>query len=135
MPFSLVTIDEQIRLNELLLERERLFVRVAQIEAKVDEIVDGDFPFEPPDLPCQYKPPKTATKESKATKIRRLREGEAAYRVRYLQGADEREELHAQAPVVERLLKLGAETLRVTRVEIVDEHGYTRERLFAEEEE
>lgn len=134
-------LDRQIRVNELLLQREELFLRIHSAETEIVRLLGGPYPFVRPTLPSdrrgKRKPgapaprPSVPEKKSAAETLRRLAEEETAYRVTYLQFGREVTETHSDFAAVATLLAAQAAHLRVLRVETVDAAGAPRETLFA----
>lgn len=129
--------DQQIRVNELLLQREELFLRIHAAETEAARILGEPWPFVRPALPsdrrAKKKPGSTAsraaadaTKKSPADALRRLEAGETAYRVTYLQFGKETTETHVDFAAVATLLAGQAAHLRVLRVETLDAGGSPR---------
>lgn len=116
--------DQQIRVNELLLQREELFLRVHAIEKETARIL-GELPALPrPALPSDVRrrkptPARTAA-PSAPVSVRKLDSHETAYRVTYLQFGREHTETHFDAAAVATLLSCQTAALRVTRIETID---------------
>ena len=120
----------QARINELLLEREELFVRIHLAEKRAAELFGEPYPFERPTLPsdqkAKRKPASPRAKEPGAMKpvhLRSLGEAEGIYRVIYEQCGRVQEELHRDAAALTLLLTCQSQGLRVLRIEIVDTKG------------
>ena len=84
-----VSTEELIAINSLLIEREAEFARVHSIEAQIAALLDAEYPFNPPEVLIPSTIKKKASKakrDAKATpiKIRRLAEGEIAYRFTWI---------------------------------------------------
>ena len=138
---------QQIRINELLLEREALFLRIHALETKAAALLGEPYPFVRPTLPSDYRAKKKAGRpratgghsaDSSSTPVRTvtlrsLEESEAAYRVVYEQLGRREEELHFDVGALGHLLACQGATLRVCSLEIVDEAGRVLETLLAEE--
>jgi hypothetical protein len=87
--------DEQIRVNELLLQREELFMCIHAADTNVNRILGAAFPFSLPELPSLRRGKRKATDlrptstakpaKSPADTLRRLDDSETAYRVTYRQ--------------------------------------------------
>src|SRR5688572_13041526 len=77
---------QQLRLNQLLLEREAQFVRVYDLEQAAAQILGEPYPFIKPPLPSdQRRKPRVASRPAGAARhgLRPLEEGETMYRVTY----------------------------------------------------
>jgi hypothetical protein len=119
--------DQQIRINELLLQREELFLRVHAIEQEAARILGVLPPLPRPALPSDARKRRPAPSRPAApaapASIRKLDTHEAAYRVTYRQFEREHIETHADASAVATLLACQTATLRVTRIETLDATG------------
>lgn len=153
-------LDQQIRVNELLLQREELFLRIHAAEAEIARLLRGPFPFTRPALPSDRRGKRRNAGTSSAASVadffasaatspsaspaasgaspsapetpvlRRLAEDEAAYRITYLQFGRELSETHPDFTAVATLLASQAAHLRVLKVETVDAAGETRTLVF-----
>lgn len=126
--------ESQIRINTLLLEREALFTRVHALEAAAAAIFGEPYPFSRPALPSDQRskkkrPAKTKDAESKI-KLRKLEEGETAYRLIYRQGNKLLTEQHDSPEVFTTLLAVQGPQLQVLSVETLDGHGTPQALLF-----
>lgn len=139
-------LDQQIRVNELLLQREELFLRIHAAETEITRLLRGPYPFTRSALPSDRRvkrkgggagPASAASsalsekKTSAADTLRRLGDDEAAYRVTYLQFNREFTETHPDFAAVATLLASQAAHLTVLRVETLDAAGAPRAILFA----
>lgn len=133
--------ESRIRINALLLQREGLFVRVHEIESRVNDILGEPWPFEPPSLPSmrrsKAKPAKKrgaspTAKGNEETKLRKLDEarGETAYRVSYIQRGQNREEVHDTPEALQTLLAAQGTQLRVTAIDVIDANGAVVSRVY-----
>lgn len=131
-------LDRQIRVNELLLQREELFLRIHAAESEITRLLRGPYPFERPALPSdrrgKRKPAPAAApvvaRKTAAEALRRLADGEAGYRVTYLQFNREVVETHPEFAPMATLLAAQAAHLSVLRVETLAADGAPREVLF-----
>ncbi len=134
--------DQQIRINELLLQREELFLRIHAAETEVTRLLGAPWPFDRPVLPSDRRtrrkpgapaavvsPPAAAPAAPPAP--RRLEPGEAAYRVTYRQFAQTLTETHQDPAALATLLACRTENLQVLRLETVDAAGTLRAVLWA----
>lgn len=127
--------ESQIRINTLLLEREALFLRVHDLEAQAAAIFGEPFPFTRPALPSdkrskkKRKPAKAKTAEPKI-KIRKLEDGETAYRVTYRQGEAELTEQYDTPDPLTTLLATQSSDLEVQIIETLDETGTPKTQLY-----
>ena len=125
--------DQQIRINELLLQREELFLRIHAAETEVTRILGASFPFDLPDLPSARRGkrkstdarPAASTKPAKspADSLRRLEDGEAAYRVSYLQFSKPLVEEHHDFDALRTLLACQSANLQVMSIETLAPDG------------
>lgn len=123
-----------IELHGKLLEREAQFANVHSLEQQILGILDQPYPFElRDDLPSLQKRKKAkrhrATKK-KAIRLRKLETGEMAYRATYLQGMEERSELHLLAAPIELLINRAIGEITILRVATLDHSGAELETLF-----
>ena len=150
-------LDRQIRVNELLLQREELFLRIHAAETEIVGLLRGPYPFTKPALPSDRRPKRKAgaaapasvaeffasdlspaakpalpgKKAAPGDALRRLEGDEAAYRVTYLQFSREVVETHSDFAAIATLLVSQAAHRRVLKIETVDASGATREVLLA----
>ncbi len=134
--------DQQIRINELLLQREELFLRIHAAESEATRLLGEPFPFTRPNLPSdrrgKRKPanpaPLVFTSASNPGKpapvLRKLNEQEAAYRVTYRQFGQNRIEEHVEWSALATLLAAQTATLSVLRIETLDASGGVIARVF-----
>ncbi len=116
---------QQIRLNQLLLEREALFVRVHACEQAAAKLLGEPYPFERPPLPSDQRGKRKAAKTGGVGRdaLRRLEPGEVAYRVVYQNFGREVTEEHDEVEALRILLASQTAQLQVVRVEAVDAAG------------
>lgn len=116
---------QQIRLNQLLLEREALFVRIHACEQAAAKLLGEPYPFERPPLPSDQRGKRKATKAGGPGRdaLRRLEPGEVAYRVVYQNFGREVTEEHDEVEALRILLASQTAQLRVVRVETIDAAG------------
>ena len=126
--------DQQIRLNELLLAREAQFVRVHELAAK---LLGEPYPFFKPPLPSDARGKRKAAAPRPALgareRLRRLEEGEAAYRVTYRQFDQVVTEEHDALEAIRTLCASQGAQLQVVRIETLDAGGGVKDVLFASE--
>ena len=126
--------DQQIKVNEMLLEREELFLRIHSAEKEVLRIMGGDYPFTPFELPSNRRakrktaPVRSAPGTADATERasitpRRLEAGEARYRVTYRQFAQVVVEEHSDFEAVRTLLACQSSHLQVQKLETLRADG------------
>lgn len=132
--------DQQIRINELLLQREELFLRIHAAETEAARLFGEPFPFTRPVLPSdrrgKRKPgaaPRAAASAPKeaADLLRRLVENESAYRVTYRQFGKVHVETHHEFAALATLLASQVAHLRVLRLETLAGDGEISATLFA----
>lgn len=126
--------ESQIRINTLLLEREALFVRVHELEGAIDAIFGEPFPHTRPPLPSDQRSKKKRKAKAKAAdsriKLRKLDEGETAYRLIYQQGGVTLTEQHDNADALNTLLAAQGDHLKVRSIETIDHTGTPLALLF-----
>jgi len=132
--------NPQIPIDALLMEREDRLVDVSELERQVNQILGQPYPFAiPANLPSLQKRKKLKRKAKPRAKAPvRLRpletDTEAAYRICYIQGNEERIEVHLDAKPLARLLNTPVTNLTVLWIETIratDEHDWeTVETLF-----
>ena len=126
--------DQQIQVNDLLLHREELFVRVHEIEQSAAAILGEPYPFARPALPSDAKPkrkPSAPSPASPSESLRRLEGLETAYRVTYRRFGQVVTEDHDDLDALRTLLAAQGASLSVTRVETLDLGGRTKAVLLA----
>jgi hypothetical protein len=135
--------DQQIRINELLLQREELFLRIHAAETEVSRLLGAPWPFVRPALPsdrrARRKPgaPAAAVSAPSAAPAfpaapRRLEPGETAYRVTYRQFAQILTETHYDPAALATLLACRTDNLQVLRLETLDTAGAPSAVLWAQ---
>lgn len=136
--------DEQIRVNELLLQREDLFLRIHAAETEVNRILGEAFPFSAPELPSTRRGKRKASDaraaagtatakpaKSPADTLRRLEDGERGYRVTYRQFSKVLVEEHHEFDAVRTLLACQGANLEVQSIETISKDGGTAESLLS----
>ncbi|MES2696573.1 MAG: hypothetical protein V4773_24100 [Verrucomicrobiota bacterium] len=123
---------QQIRLNQLLLEREAQFVRVYDLEQAAAAILGEPYPFIKPPLPSDARGKKkpSAPRAGARDRLRRLEDGETAYRVTYRQFERTLTEEHDDLDALRTLLAAQGAQLQVLRIETLDTGGSPKEALF-----
>jgi len=129
--------EELIAINNLLIEREAELARVHTSESRINALLDGDYPFEAPEvfLPSSQKVKvvkKTKQVKAKITplKPRRLNEGEAAYRIHWEEKDKVMEQTATELKQVQALLQKPLPGMKLLKIETVDLHGRTAEIIF-----
>jgi hypothetical protein len=128
-------LDQQIRVNTLLLEREELFVRVHELEQRIEALLGGPYPFERPKLPSDHKTKRKGglqRTEKAAGQPAELKAepGEERYRIHYRHGSQAFTEEHVNLKALERLLASQSSVLQVLRIEALDAFGAVTRTLF-----
>jgi hypothetical protein len=132
--------DQQIRVNELLLQREELFLRIHAAETEAARLLGEPFPFVRPRLPSDFRAKKKSSasagkKPSAAPSppdaLRRLDESERAYRVTYRQFSQTVTETHHDHAALATLLASQAAHLQVLRLETLNADGTVRAVLIS----
>jgi hypothetical protein len=132
--------DQQIRINELLLQREELFLRIHAAETEASRLLGAPWPFVRPVLPsdrrARRKPGAAVSAPSAAPAFpaapRRLEPGETAYRVTYRQFAQTLTETHYDSAALATLLACRTDNLQVLRLETLDTAGAPSAVLWAQ---
>jgi hypothetical protein len=132
--------DEQIRVNELLLQREELFLCIHAAETEVNRILGAAFPFSLPELPSlrrgkrkasDIRPTSTAKPaKSPADTLRRLEDSESGYRVTYRQFSKILVEDHQEFEAIRTLLACQGANLHVQAIETLATDGTVGVSLF-----
>ena len=129
-------LDRHIRVNELLLQREELFLRIHAAETEASRLLGEPYPFTRPALPSDQRakrkpgaPRKTTEKKSAADSLRRLDDGETAYRVTYRQFGREVVETHHEHAALATLLASQAAHLEVLSIETLKADGSVATRI------
>lgn len=128
-------LQQQIQVNELLLQREAVFVRIHEIERQVDALLGEPYPFDRPRLPSDQKSRKRMSPGRPAAGQRqpqnfRQEEGESGYLVTYSDGGQNRNEHHVSLSALETLLASQTADLFVRRIEALDSRGTPVRCLF-----
>jgi hypothetical protein len=121
-----VATAQQIRLNQLLLEREALFVRIHACEQAAAKLLGEPYPFERPVLPSDQRGKRRPAAKPGGTGrelLRRLEPGEVAFRVVYQNSGRELIEEHDDVEALRVLLASQTAQLRVVRLETIDAAG------------
>lgn len=121
-------LDQQIRVNSLLLEREELFVRVHELERRIEALLGGPYPFERPRLPSDQKArrrtlPVRSEKPAVQSPVLRYEPGEERYRIHYRHGSQSFTEEHVNLKALEQVLAAQSAALQVLRVETLTPSG------------
>ena len=123
-----MNISDNIRLADLLLQRDLAFVRVAECERQIQDILGAPYPFPPlPDLPSLRR--KKAGKKSApanravargAFKLRALRRPvENAYRVEYRRHEGPAVSFLTEADLLRRLILLDTPEFTISAIAAV----------------
>ncbi len=126
-----MTPAQQIQINQLLLDREAQFVRVYDLEQAAAQILGEPYPFTKPSLPSDNRgKKKTAGKPASRDRLRRLEEGETAYRVTYRQFSQTMTEDHDDLDALRTLFAAQGANLQILRVETLDTGDRPKEALY-----
>ncbi len=124
---------QQIRVNQLLLEREALFVRIHACEQTAAKLLGEPYPFErrplPSDQRSKRKPGALRVPGAARDPLRRLEPGETAFRVTYLSFGHEVTEEHDDVDALRGLLAGQTAHLQVLRLATIDAAGAARATL------
>lgn len=137
-------LDQQIRINEFLLQREELFLRIHAAETEINRLLGEPWPFTRPPLPSDRRAKRKASgaaatgssssaaakPRSPADSLRRLDEGESAYRVTYRQFGRTVTEVHHDFAALSTLLACQSGQLQVERIETLDATGAPKTALL-----
>lgn len=130
--------EELIAINSLLIEREAEFARVHSIEAQISELLGAEYPFDPPEVIVPSTIKKKPIKAKKAAKvaplkIRRLADGEIAYRFTWIdKGQTVTNEL-TELKAVDTLIGDALPGMKLLKVETLDFDSATIETLYSNE--
>lgn len=132
--------DEQIRVNELLLQREELFLCIHAAETEINRLLGEVFPFSSPELPSLRRGkrkasdlrPTSASKPAKSSAdiLRRLEDGESGYRVTYRQFSKVLVEDHHEFEAIRTLLACQGANLHVQAIDTLAPDGTIGLSLF-----
>ena len=139
--------DQQIRVNELLLQREELFLRIHAAETEATRLLGETYPFSRPTPPSDRRskrkpgaaiplsplPPELASPPlpgAPASVLRRLDETETAYRVTYRQFGHTHVETHHDHAALATLFACQSISLEVLALETLDSSEAPRARLL-----
>lgn len=133
-------LDQQIRVNELLLQREELFLRIHAVDTEVNRLLGEPWPFTRPPLPSDRRAKRkagatpaaapAAKLKPPAETLRRLDEGETAYRVTYRQFGRAVTEIHHDFAALATLLACQGDQLQVEHIETLDATGAPKTRIL-----
>jgi hypothetical protein len=133
--------DQQIRINDLLLQREELFLRIHAAETEATRLLGSPFPFVRPALPSDFRSKKkpSAPRKPPAPRppeavLRALADDETAYRVTYRQFGRTAVETHVEPAALATLLTSQTADLRVVSLETLDPAGTVRATLLRSHE-
>lgn len=135
--------DQQIQVNEMLLEREELFLRIHRAEHAVVQILGGPYPFTAVDLPSSHRlkrkvsPPRSPVSVEAIDSavrplvtLRRLESGESHYRITYRQFNNLVIEEHESIEAVRTLMACQGCQLEVQKIESLKADGTVSSQLF-----
>lgn len=128
---------QQLRLNQLLLEREAQFVRVYDLEQAAARILGEPYPFSRPPLPSdQRRKTKTSSRSSAGTRhgLRPLEEGETMFRITYRHFEREFIEEHDTLPALRTLCAAQGARLVILRIETLGPDDAVKALLYASPE-
>lgn len=135
-----MTTSQQIRIHELLLEREALFARIHACEREASRLLGEPYPFVRPVLPSDQKARKKSGAARNAASgsagrdpLRRLEPGERRYRVTYRSLGREMREEHEELDSLRLLMACQTEQTRVLTIETLDAAGARIALLFGQE--
>lgn len=114
----------QVKINALLMQREAAFVRIWEIEQRLQQILGQPFPVTVPgDLPSR-QPPRKANAKARATEARPrirslLREGETAWLITYRHRGEIHQRLETSADTLRDLPSIDTPFLHILRIDTV----------------
>ena len=114
----------QVKINALLMQREAAFVRIWEIEQRLQQILGQPFPLTiPVDLPSRQPPRKAGAKARQADarpRIRSLlREGETAWLITYRHRGEVHQRLETSADTIRDLAGIDTPFLHILRIDTV----------------
>jgi hypothetical protein len=114
----------QVKINALLMQREAAFVRIWEIEQRLQQILGQPFPLTiPVDLPSRRPPRKAGAKARQADarpRIRSLlREGETAWLITYRHRGEVHQRLETSADTIRDLAGIDTPFLHILRIDTV----------------
>ncbi len=124
----------QLRLNQLLLEREAQFVRVHDLEQEAARLLGEPYPFFKPPLPSDVRrKPRPAPRPAAAARhgLRPLEDGETSFRVTYRHLERELTEEHDDLPALRSLCAAQGARLTVLRIETLGPDGALKALLLS----
>ncbi|WP_309380341.1 hypothetical protein [Cerasicoccus frondis] len=131
-----LTTQQRIELQELLLQREALYARIARIEAQIEGIFGEDYPLPPPPVEvAECGKPKKAAKKKKpakalAIRLRPLEGLEVAYRICYAASSYIADEIHGDRKAIASYLEAPMAVHLIERIETIDAQGEPIEAVF-----
>ncbi len=112
----------QVKINTLLMQRETAFVRIWEIEQRLQQILGQPFPVTVPDLPSRL-PRKAGAKLRQAEGRPRfrslLREGENAWLITYCHCGEVHQRLETSADTLRDLAGIETPFLQILRIDTV----------------
>jgi len=125
---------QQIRLNQLLLDREAQFVWIHDLEQAAARILGEAYPFIKPPLPSdQRRKPRAPSRPAAVPRygLRPLEESETMFRVTYRHRDRELTEEHDDLPALRSLCAAQGAGLAVLRIETLAADGTIKAPLYA----
>ncbi len=114
---------QQIQINDLLIERDSLFVQIHELEQQARQLVGPDYPFPRGSLPSDVKAKKKKASKSQATtkapKLEKLKEGEMAYQIAYTDKDELHIETHTNHMAIKRFVQLPSNCITIDAIEII----------------
>lgn len=121
---------DQVRITDCLQIREAAFATVFETESIIREILGEEMPLPEPavELPSTRKTTKPAKKKILKPKaaLRRLKEGENAYRLTYLYNDVLHQELVRNLPLLKKMIDFEMQDFQLVRIETVFYHSPTQ---------
>lgn len=121
--------EDLIAINGLLIEREASYARVGELEASINQLLQGNYPFPTPEcIPPSAQKRKSAkrkkavsTKAPPSPKLRRLRVDEFAYRIhwRHSDGTESHSEI-TEFKAIDTLIKSPQSGAKLLGIETLD---------------
>lgn len=117
------SLKEQVKIIDLLMEREQAFIRIRDIEQRLQTLLGQAYPLPPvPALPSRIPKGKLLNSAKKNTfkqKLRPLRANETAYRVLYIYENEEKETLEYSYEMLQELLRNPTSFLTILQIKIL----------------
>lgn len=132
-----ISTEELIAINGLLIEREGAYARVSNIEQDIEKILGGEYPFPTPEAvpPSHHKrkpnkKPKTKATKKAHPKLRRLKTGEYAYQITWLENGTQNQQTILQPAAIDTLIKDPLPNCKLLHVATLDANSQVVEQIY-----